>query len=88
MPGIGFVLKSLFEKKYEVNPFVSRQTPDVLEVLTEVDEKSRRYPEMIQYFIVSLTHRLRARGSLSRHSLTTTTTICLSLYCRTTCRDS
>lgn len=26
---------------------------DVLEVLTEVDEKSRRSPEIIQYFIVS-----------------------------------
>lgn len=28
---------------------------DVLEVLTEVDEKSRRSPEIIQYFIVSRT---------------------------------
>lgn len=26
---------------------------DVLEVLTEVDDKSRRSPEIIQYFIVS-----------------------------------
>lgn len=60
MPGIGFVLKSLFakEESNNVNPFVSRQTPDVLEVLTEVDEKSRRCPEMIQYFIVSLTPKL------------------------------
>lgn len=34
---------------------------DVLEVLSEVDEKSRRCPEMIQYFIVSQTRTLRVR---------------------------
>lgn len=27
---------------------------DVLDVLTEVDEKSKRNPEIIQYFVVSL----------------------------------
>lgn len=33
--------------------FYALPTVDVLEVLTEVDEKSRRNPEIIQYFIVS-----------------------------------
>lgn len=37
---------------------------DVLEVLTEVDEKSRRSPEIIQYFIVShRANRTRERES-------------------------
>lgn len=31
----------------------SLSAADVLEVLTEVEEKSRRSPEIIQYFIVS-----------------------------------
>lgn len=79
----------------KVNPFVSRQTPDVLEVLTEVDEKSRRCPEMIQYFIVSVTQMLscmlRSGVTITLHSFTTTistTAVCLSVSCRTTCRDS
>lgn len=35
------------------NVMFSLSAVDVLEVLTEVDEKSRRSPEIIQYFIVS-----------------------------------
>lgn len=35
------------------NGMFSLSAVDVLEVLTEVDEKSRRSPEIIQYFIVS-----------------------------------
>lgn len=34
---------------------------DVLEVLTEVDEKSRRSPEIIQYFIVSQNQTRKSR---------------------------
>lgn len=37
------------------NVMFSLSAVDVLEVLTEVDEKSRRSPEIIQYFIVSQT---------------------------------
>lgn len=37
---------------------------DVLEVLTEVDEKSRRSPEIIQYFIVS--HKQHKQKKRSR----------------------
>lgn len=35
------------------NLLVFTSAADVLEVLTEVDEKSKRSPEIIQYFIVS-----------------------------------
>ncbi|XP_075894687.1 integrator complex subunit 1 isoform X2 [Nelusetta ayraudi] len=40
---------------------------DVLEVLTEVDEKSRRYPEMIQYFINDLQRLMTSSEELCRN---------------------
>ncbi|XP_053708548.1 integrator complex subunit 1 [Synchiropus splendidus] len=40
---------------------------DVLEVLTEVDEKSRRSPEIIQYFISDLQRLMTSSEELSRN---------------------
>lgn len=54
---------------------------DVLEVLTEVDEKSRRSPEIIQYFIVS--QKQNRRSSEAAAGMLTPVTV----Y-RTICRDS
>lgn len=59
-----------------------RAAADVLEVLTEVEEKSRRSPEIIQYFTVSPTPEQKAKpGGVRRVNACAT-------VCRTTCRDS
>lgn len=58
---------------------------DVLQVLTEVDERSRRSPEIIQYFIVS--HDQKDKVQSLAVCVTRRSTSGASV-CRTTCRDS
>lgn len=60
---------------------------DVLEVLTEVDEKSRRSPEIIQYFIVSHRKWTQKRSSAVSQCETRQSPPCVSVG-RMICRGS
>lgn len=67
--------------------YLPRSASDVLEVLTEVDEKSRRSPEIIQYFTVSQKQqKQRVKQSTCRLFLHESPP-CVTV-CRIICRDS
>lgn len=53
MGGVTHPVVSLSSAFHMTNAMFPLSAADVLEVLTEVDERSRRSPEIIQYFIVS-----------------------------------
>lgn len=60
---------------------------DVLEVLTEVDDKSRRSPEIIQYFTVSHKQQKQKVRCSTCQCVTCQSPPCVTV-CRTICRDS